>query len=231
MKFNKLSGTLSFSQIKAAKKKWTPLILELGIRHNNQHCFTGTGGNNFMLFTLMGINHCLTSDPAVTKIQFDKHMRTLVWNCNWLINNTGLVHRTELDLVFPTIPEEYKVMAIAFGSNTENISYKSVFEQYKNQFPNLNNCLSGGTYEYIHKLSYIEQYILASILCQELAVELDKGITTNVTAVGNAILPMPLEIILLSVRRFIQIERLIKHNMDETPGFEEAINKVCRVIN
>ena len=76
----------------------------------------------------------------------------------------------------------------------------------------------------------MEQLILASILCQDLAMDLDAGSIKKVRPIGAVLMDFPAEIILLAVRRHIQIERLVRHDMDEDPIFMRVLTKVNRGI-
>lgn len=72
---------------------------------------------------------------------------------------------------------------------------------------------------------------LSNMLCQKLASELDNGNTSGVQATAFALVGFPQEFILLSVREHIQIERLVKHNLDEHPDFGKILHKINKEVD
>lgn len=107
---------------------------------------------------------------------------------------------------------------------------RATLEKYKEQFPKLNACLAGGCYQVSKSLSNTDKLILASIMCQDLAEDLDRGSKAKVHAIGAALLDFSPEIILLSVRLHIQIDRLVKHDLDEDPVFLKVLQAVNRYV-
>lgn len=67
---------------------------------------------------------------------------------------------------------------------------------------------------------------IASNACKALAEELDAGITSNITSTGELLGNFPMEVILLSIRSYIQIDRLVKYNLDEHPAWRSLLNRV-----
>ncbi len=80
-------------------------------------------------------------------------------------------------------------------------------------------------------IAQVHLLMFANKLCADLASELDRGDETNVTAVGMALVGFPMEIILMSVRRYIQIERLVKFNLDEHPAWEKVLSRVNKEVD
>lgn len=68
-------------------------------------------------------------------------------------------------------------------------------------------------------------------LCKKLADELDRGDTSNVQVTALSLYGFPMETVLLSVRRFIQIERLVRFNLDEHPDFGKILSKINREVD
>lgn len=68
-------------------------------------------------------------------------------------------------------------------------------------------------------------------MCRKLADELDRGDESNVQVTALSLYGFPMETVLLSVRRFIQIERLVRHNLDEHPDFGKILNKINRSVD
>jgi hypothetical protein len=74
-------------------------------------------------------------------------------------------------------------------------------------------------------------YTFAVKLCADLASELDKGDDSNVRATALALSGFPMEIVLVSVRRYIQIGRLVKHNLDEHQDFGKILSTINKVVD
>lgn len=72
---------------------------------------------------------------------------------------------------------------------------------------------------------------LANHLCQKLASELDNGDTSGVQATAFALVGFPQEFILMSVREYIQIERLVKHDLDEHPDFGNILLTINKQVD
>ena len=68
-------------------------------------------------------------------------------------------------------------------------------------------------------------------LCQKLARELDNGDESNVQVTAYALVGFPQEVILMAVRKHIQIERLVRHNLDEHPDFGKILNKINKSVD
>jgi hypothetical protein len=71
----------------------------------------------------------------------------------------------------------------------------------------------------------------ANRICAELASDLDKGVQTNISSVAKALIGFPMEIILLAVRIQIQIERLVRFNLDEHRDFGKLLTSVNRIVD
>lgn len=68
-------------------------------------------------------------------------------------------------------------------------------------------------------------------LCQKLARELDNGDESNVQVTAYALAGFPMEVILMAVRKHIQIERLVRHNLDEHPDFGTILTKINKTVD
>jgi len=71
----------------------------------------------------------------------------------------------------------------------------------------------------------------ADILCQKLASELDNGDESNVGPTAFALAGFPMEVVLMTVRRQIQIDRLIRHNLDEHPHFGKILHSINKTVD
>ena len=71
----------------------------------------------------------------------------------------------------------------------------------------------------------------AENICKKLADELDRGDESNVQATAFALIGFPMETILMSVRKHIQIERLVRHNLDEHPDFEKVLRTINKTVD
>lgn len=124
------------------------------------------------------------------------------WGEGWLMGNGKKVLRQELDTILP-VPKTATVDEVQCG-------------KWFSLGPQLNN---------LHTL------LFACKMCSDLASELDKGIESNVKPVGLALRSFPPEMILFSVRRYIQIERLVRHNLDEHPAWSKTLSNINKAVD
>lgn len=228
MDFSNVDGKLTVMEHKAARARFDWLLTELGIRDTNEHVGTGLGGNNFQLLVLMCFEHRLVHDKKIT-IQVEKdHIK---WGAPWLTDTKKKEIRWYLNEIFPAIKEKKKYLAVAMEALSGSGMLRDKIIQHSEQFPRLVRALEGKTYRFQRGLSGIDQLILAFVMCQELSDHLDQDDTSLVQPIGAALADFPMEVILLSVRRFVGIERLVKWNLDEDPVFGKMLTRINRVVD
>jgi hypothetical protein len=204
---------------KEANVRLTKLAIELGTRKNNQHIGSGIGGNNFQLLTLLSFRHVLTHESI--KVKFVG--KEIHWNSNYLRHSKLRKIRNDLNIAFDSLKEKHKYMALALDALPKSANFADVYEQQVMHFPKIEKIFHYGKYENILNLSLVEQLIASYLMCMKLAEQLDCGDSTNVENAGRVLYKLPEEIVVMSVRQFIGIERLIKHNLDEDPIFYKAL--------
>jgi len=64
-----------------------------------------------------------------------------------------------------------------------------------------------------------------------LSAHLDRGDTSLVQPMGAALDSFPMEIILMSVRKYVQIDRLVRFDLDEDPVFSKMLYRINKVAN
>jgi hypothetical protein len=227
MKFSHIDARLTPFEVEAGKARFNWLLTELGLREGNYHVGTGLGGNNFQLLVLLSFKHTLVKRNV--DIQADNNR--IAWSADWLINTPRRDIRAKLDEVFYLIAEKHKYLAIALAEVAKSDSMKDIVKKYPEQFPQLLRAISNKGYQFDKDLPYTDQLIIACIMCQELSARLDAGDRSTIQSTGSALNDFPTEIILMSVRRHIQIERLVKHNLDEDPVFMKTLKKVTKVVD
>src|ERR1700686_571795 len=102
MNFFKIDPSLSNKQKQLSQNKFDALILELGVRHNNQHVGSGLGGNNFQLLVLMALSHRLVKS---SNIELSINDRGIIWGDQFLLSTDMSDIRHKLDIMFPVIRE------------------------------------------------------------------------------------------------------------------------------
>lgn len=229
MKLSLGEHAFDYTMVKDAQRNFSRLLVELGVRKNNEYIGSGLGGNNFQLICLFGMAQELSPQSDLS-IKFSSKENTMYWGADWLCRASKIELRKELDKVFLSVKEGHKYWALIMEALSESGNLRSTVAQYQDQFPELMACLSGKTYKFQAWLGPLSQLILAYVMCQELAADLDKNDTSKVHTVGSALYDLPAEIILLSVRKYIQIDRLVKHNLDEDPIFCKVLTKVNKRV-
>ena len=66
---------------------------------------------------------------------------------------------------------------------------------------------------------------LGMLLAHKLAADLDAGKTNTIDPIGLLLNELPAEVSLVACRSQLQIERYVKHNLDEYRSFVELIDK------
>jgi hypothetical protein len=140
--------------------------------------------------------------------------------------------RHKLDNVFPAIREKNKVIATALEALLSNSdAYYGQFMERKHEFPSLVSFLAGGEYKHDPTMSLHEQLLMAMVITKSLALDLDAGIKDRVDATGRALAQFNKEIFLLSVRKNITLERMIRFDLDENPEWCDVIRGICRKVD
>lgn len=227
MNFSHVDDRLTVKEVKAAKRVFNWLFVELGIRENNFHIGTGRGGNNLQLVTLMSFTHTLVKRPIDIRVD-DKRV---AWSAEWLINTPRKQIRTRLDEVFEIIDEQHKYLAAALTELTKPNMTAAPTAEHRQHFPQLIQVLESKNYHLNPSLTMVEQLVLSCVMCHEMSLRLDKKDTSLVASVGKALQEFPDEIVLFSVRKYVQIERLINFNIDEHPDWDKMLSHISKVAD
>lgn len=232
MNFDIISGEITYADGVKTKRQFDRTLIDLGVRKNNEHVGSGMGGDNFQLLVLMSLKHSLACNHQQSSpLVFVSSNKIISWNSSWLKGSSLKTIREELNILFPNISEEYKYLGMMCEALGANSSLRTCVQQYQEHFPNLAGSLEGKYFYNSTKLSNIEQLIQAYVMCQELAYHLDRGDTSLIQPMGGHLSQFPPEIILMSVRKFIQIERLVRHNLDEDPVFGPILNRINSLVD
>lgn len=227
MKFSHVDGRLTVQELRSAKDKFTWLLTELGVREDNYYVGTGLGGNNLQLVTLMGFTHTLVKRPIDIRVDGKR----IAWGAEWLISATKKQVRARLDQVFKTIDEQHKYLAAALTDLTRANTTTAPSAEHRQRFPQLVQALENKNYRLNPALTMVEQLVLACVMCHELSLRLDKNDRSLVASVGKALYDFPYEIILVSVRRYVGLERLVHHDLDEHPDWTKTLSNINKVVD
>lgn len=228
MKFIQVPSDLSGHQLQFCRENFHGLTLELGVRKDNEWVGSGLGGNNFQLLVLMGLQHRLIRSKNV---QISITNQGITWGSEFLLQPRNLL-RKKLDEIFPAIQAKYKVMASAIeGMLRHPGSYYGSMIEHKGSFPGLMSYLDGQEYHHDISMPLHEQLLIAMVITTNLATQLDHRDLSGVSAAGRAMNNFCEEIILLSVRMNIQIDRLVYFNMDENPEWDPIFSRINRKVN
>jgi hypothetical protein len=223
MNFTYIDPSIRQERVVAAARNFQKIIVELGVRETNKHVGSGLGGNNFQLLTLMNLKHSL-----VKKTTIQAEGNSLRWGAKFLQETSLANIRHHLDDKFLSILERNKYLALPLQIMADYPEQlRQGFVKYQEHFPQLTKALQGRNFTFDPDLSLWEMLVIAYVLCQDLAKDLDAGITNYITSVAIALDAFSPEIVLLSVRKYIGIERLVHHNLDEHVYFSRVIvNKI-----
>lgn len=230
MKFMSVAYYINNKSVEIATRKFNQLLLELGSRRDNTFLVSELGGDNFKLLVLMCHKHHLIDDSVSGVVLSVEPNNIISWGVNHLINSSMREIRENLDTFFPAITEKNKYLALSLMSLPNNDQFAKVIEEHIESFPKISQTIKDGKYKQLQSLSMYEQLIVAYMLCNQLSNELDQGIKKNVQSVAKALDHFNDEIILLSVRLFIGIERLIQHALDDDDVFEPILYRINKVV-
>lgn len=236
MKFDYIDHSISSGQVSCAARKVGAIILELGIRENNEHVGSGLGGNNYQMLSFIQMKHHLvTSGDTITSKE-----NILYWDIDYVLSSSLKNIRKELDRVFKTIGNEFKIVANVLNANVGNPT--SFMDFLLGSDPGGEsqtmacNIMVGEKID-LSNLSYIGQIMIATLLCYNLATNMDHtGVEPRlrdiyIDNVGLALRNVEPEVFLISVRKCIGIDRLVKFNLDEHPSWSSMFNEINRSVN
>lgn len=225
MEFQYIDDDLSYSQVESLKGKLRYLSIDLGINETNTYCCSGLGGNNFLLLMLMSMDIDLIS--STDSIKFFNGQ--ISFGADWFENSSIIDIRKELDKVSKSFLESQKYISILLESIVNSNSLIETIKKYGNEFPTILSCLDNKNYKFdSDKMSEFDKLVVAFTLCQELSIDLDNNNLSKIDLISSALLDFNTAIILLSVRRYIGLSRIIKFNLDERPIFNKLLTKVLR---
>ena len=215
-----VSAGISQFDEQEARKKFKQLMLYLGIRTNNYHVANGQGGNNWLLCLLAEYDHMLVSDSIRPRRTDGK----MTWGVGWLKETPLGKMREELDAIMDSQPRHI-VMSMFLNHNGR---LHDAFPHHKALMPDVDCWLQG--FPLTRELSWQEQLLAACLLCEDTAEAIDKNKVVDSTKLAKLI-TLPEEILLLSIRWKIQIDRLIRANLDEDPILGPVLSKIKKAVN
>lgn len=115
------------------------------------------------------------------------------------------------------------------------IKYSNYYEHYMELLPLVENVFKGKNVgsEY-KKLEPSKKLVACMIVCARFAAQLDalqnSELPDSTKFVGKFLGDVAYENVLVSVRSQIQIERLVKHSIDEEPTFKEILGKINKAV-
>lgn len=224
MQFTSIKANLASATVKQCQEKLTTLVMELACRKDNYHVGSGRGGNNFQMLALLGMEHHLSN----ADISIASKKNKFIWGTDFILDNSISSIRKELDKAFEKVEEHGKLMALMFLSPT-NIA--EVFNSYEDNFPILKDIFSNKRSGDFKNFAPYQQITIAFIMCAKYSFELDNKIKTNTKTVGQSLATLSPEVILLAIRKYIGIERIVNHSLDEHPSWENIFTSINRRVN
>lgn len=117
------------------------------------------------------------------------------------------------------------------------IKYSNYYEHYQQLLPMIEDIYKGkNVISRYNPLEPTKKLVACMITCARLATQLDKAKTEedlpeSVKYVGRFLNEVSNEYVLVAVRSQIQINRLVKFNLDEHPDWENVLNKINRQVD
>lgn len=117
------------------------------------------------------------------------------------------------------------------------IKYSSYFEHYQQLLPLVEDIYRGqDVSSRYNALEPTKKLVACMIACARLANQLDQAkdhaeLPASVKHVGKFLQKVPQENVLVAVRSQIQIDRLVRFNLDEHPDWEQVLNKINKQVD
>jgi hypothetical protein len=67
---------------------------------------------------------------------------------------------------------------------------------------------------------------LAILLCHKLALDLDANDLSSVSAVSSILSDLPIESVIVAIRSYLQLERIVCHDLDSNNVFRPLLEKM-----
>jgi hypothetical protein len=117
------------------------------------------------------------------------------------------------------------------------IKYFSYYEHYMELLPMVQNIYLGKNVsnEY-NKLAPSKQIVACMITCARLAAQLDevkdiKNLPPSINHVGKFLADVTYENVLVAVRSQVQIDRLVRFNLDEHPDWSIVLSRINKEVD
>lgn len=229
MKFDYISPRIKGDLPSICQEKFNRLLLEMGTRPDNRHVGSGMGGNPAQLTVLMDMRHILGGD-LYDSIRFYPDNHEVIWGYRWFQDKSIRTVREELNNQFAIVAKaNYAGRAVDLARVIASPNIRGFILNNKESFPEVWQVLLGNPQ--VESLSVLDQTLLAHAECQALAFDLDRGVQHNVVNVGQLLTKLCPEAVLLAVRSQIQIERIVKFNLDEHPVWSCVLNKINKSLD
>ena len=223
MNLLKPKANLAQSIFDDCQNKLTTVILDLSVKETNFFCGSGLGGNEFQAMTLISLEHNL-STLAGFKVKAENG--AIFWEPKWLLSSSLKKIRKELDSLFKTLDESYFSILNVLNSNNIELHCR----KFEDNLPQIKKIFSGQSVKF-KNVSPDQEIVLAYLICQKFSKELDSNITNNIQSVGETLSSFPYEVILLAVRKFIGIMKIVQFNLDDHPAWSDMFNSISRKVN
>jgi len=183
------------------------------------------GGDNYQLMMLSTFNHSI--DYLIES--FIVKDNNITWGYDFLCNLSRKQIRNILNQKFSSIEENNKEQTTVLLDLARSKSILSVVRKYSSNYPEIIKLVDNSDYQNIARLSTHNQLIIGFILCQELAAKLDVNDLTSIKLTVSNLNYLSEYIILLAVRKYITLERIIKFNLDKDPNWETLLLRVNKI--
>jgi hypothetical protein len=116
------------------------------------------------------------------------------------------------------------------------IKYSNYYEHYQQLLPMIENIYNGKDVSSVYNtLEPTKKLVACMITCARLATQLDQSSVdeppNSIKFVGKFLQKVNYENVLVAVRSQINIDRLVKFNLDEHPDWEQVLNKINKSVD
>ena len=182
------------------------LLLDLSLRPDNEQVGSGGGGNEEQFMAIMQAENNLDSSIENVEVKLDE----LFWSPTFLKSSIVELRKVLNGKAMPGKFKELKDVMSLYGDATSEVEK-----------------IWAGKIVDLSVFNRMNQLHIISCLFVKMRDDLDAtGITPGIINLGKFLQDVSAEFILMPMRQFIGLERLVRHNFDEDEAFQKITRKV-----
>lgn len=218
----------------SVKHKIESALLELSVRENNVHVGTGLGGNQEQLLILSSIEHVLTDehDGVFFREGF------CYWNARSILNASMKEIRSFIDEAFKYQSQDSntEIVGVAIKHLLDEGYRSTLIDSFNRSISDIDDVLCGkdvDTNSMSMSRMLITSLCVVGLVSRKLDAITDASEATRLPEmqfIGTFFRKVEPSIVLISIRKMMGIERIVKFNLDEHPVLGDVLTNISRSL-